>query len=77
MPGRCTRRFVWVQRFGKFASVASGELKKSQPSVIGLCYTKSAYCFSPFLVGVWSNLVAPVSLDDEGVFPLDSGHDAL
>ncbi|KAH3734048.1 hypothetical protein DPMN_040487 [Dreissena polymorpha] len=38
---------------------------------------KSAYFFSPVLVGVWSNLVVPVNLDDEDVFALDICHDAL
>ncbi|KAH3711107.1 hypothetical protein DPMN_070607 [Dreissena polymorpha] len=36
MPGRCSGRFVWVQRDGQCELVASGELKKSQTSVFGL-----------------------------------------
>ncbi|KAH3819291.1 hypothetical protein DPMN_121025 [Dreissena polymorpha] len=36
MPGRCSGRFVWVQRVGKGELVASGELKQSQTYVVGL-----------------------------------------
>ncbi|KAH3876543.1 hypothetical protein DPMN_000388 [Dreissena polymorpha] len=36
MSGRCSGRFVMVQRIGKGELEASGELTKSQTSVIGL-----------------------------------------
>ncbi|KAH3787554.1 hypothetical protein DPMN_165680 [Dreissena polymorpha] len=34
MPGRCSGRFVWVQRVGQGELEASGELNKSQISVV-------------------------------------------
>ncbi|KAH3858584.1 hypothetical protein DPMN_101212 [Dreissena polymorpha] len=36
IQGRCSVRFVWVQRFVQGELKASGELKKSQLSVVGL-----------------------------------------
>ncbi|KAH3838182.1 hypothetical protein DPMN_111590 [Dreissena polymorpha] len=77
MPGRCSERFMFVQRFGKGQVVASAKFKKSQTSVVGPSLAKSTYCPLPVLVCVWSNLSVPVAFDKKGIFLGEPDYDAL
>ncbi|KAH3785636.1 hypothetical protein DPMN_163729 [Dreissena polymorpha] len=60
MPGRCSGRFVWVQRVGQCEWVASGELKNSWPMKSKKCDWSLLYQFCLlFMTSLGRRLVQP------------------